>query len=108
MGALTASAQTAATAIEGKKQTLFSSVNHVSKPYRIPAIATMSNGEVIAIADQRPCGNDVGNGDVDIYARISNSNGAKDSWTPSSDDPSSLTDRPGRIADGGTGTSVGS
>ena len=107
MGALTASAQTDATAIEGKKQTLFSSVNHVSKPYRIPAIATMSNGEVIAIADQRPCGNDVGNGDVDIYARISNSNGDKDSWTPSSDDPSSLTDKPGRIADGGTGTSVG-
>lgn len=100
-------AQTAASAVDGKKQTLFNSSTHASKPYRIPAIATMSNGEVIAIADQRPCGADVGNGDVDIYAKISNNNGAKGSWTPSSDDPSSLDEKPGRIADGGTGTSKG-
>ena len=104
---ITANAQTAASAVDGKKQTLFNSSTHASKPYRIPAIATMSNGEVIAIADQRPCGADVGNGDVDIYAKISNNNGAKGSWTPSSDDPSSLDEKPGRIADGGTGTSKG-
>ncbi len=104
---ISASAQTSASAIEGKKQTLFSSANHASTPYRIPAIATMSNGEIIAIADQRPCGADVGNGDVDIYAKISNNNGAKGSWTPENIDPSSQSDTPGRIANGGTGTSKG-
>ena len=104
---VSASAQTSASAIEAKKQTLFSSANHASTPYRIPAIATMSNGEIIAIADQRPCGADVGNGDVDIYAKISNNNGAKGSWTPENIDPSSQSDTPGRIANGGTGTSKG-
>ena len=104
---ISASAQTSASAIEAKKQTLFSSANHASTPYRIPAIATMSNGEIIAIADQRPCGADVGNGDVDIYAKISNNNGAKGSWTPENIDPSSQSDTPGRIANGGTGTSKG-
>jgi sialidase-1 len=103
----TAVAQTAASAIESKKQTLFNSANHSSTPYRIPAIATLSNGDVIAIADQRPCGADVGNGDVDIYAKFSNNNGAKGSWTPENIDPSSQSDTPGRIANGGTGTSKG-
>ena len=104
---ISASAQTAASAVDDKKQTLFSSANHASTPYRIPAIATMSNGEIIAIADQRPCGADVGNGDVDIYAKFSNNNGAKGSWTPENIDPSSQSDTPGRIANGGTGTSKG-
>ena len=93
----TAVAQTAASAIESKKQTLFNSANHSSTPYRIPAIATLSNGDVIAIADQRPCGADVGNGEVDIYAKISSNNGS--TWTPSSTDPSA--DGTGlKIADG--------
>ena len=93
----TAVAQTAASAIESKKQTLFNSANHSSTPYRIPAIATLSNGDVIAIADQRPCGADVGNGEVDIYAKISSNNGR--TWTPSSTDPSA--DGTGlKIADG--------
>ena len=83
-------AQTAASAIDGKKQTLFSSVNHSSTPYRIPAIATLNNGTVLAIADQRPCGADVGNGEVDIYAKVGtiNADGSY-SWNPSSIDPSS-------------------
>ena len=93
----TSVAQTAASAIESKKQTLFNSANHSSTPYRIPAIATLSNGDVIAIADQRPCGADVGNGEVDIYAKISSNNGS--TWTPSSTDPSA--DGTGlKIADG--------
>ena len=89
MGALTASAQTVASAIDGKKQTLFSSVNHASKPYRIPAVATLNNGTVLAVADQRPCGADVGNGEVDIYAKVGTiaSNGTY-TWNPATTDPS--------------------
>ena len=82
----TATAQTSTSAIESNKQTLYSSDNHKSTPYRIPAIATLSNGDLIAISDQRPCGADVGNGEVDIYAKISSDNGA--SWTPATTDPS--------------------
>ena len=100
----TANAQTAASAVDGKKQTLFSSKDTPSTPYRIPAIATMSNGEVIAIADYRPCGADVGNGDVDIYARISGDNGVSWSGTNTTyDDTQDVI----KIADGGTGSSKG-
>lgn len=49
------------------------------KPYRIPAIATASNGDVIAVYDYRPCGNDIGFGEVDIVFRRSTDNGA--TWT---------------------------
>lgn len=49
------------------------------KPYRIPAIATASNGDVIAVYDYRPCANDVGAGEVDIMFRRSTDNGA--TWT---------------------------
>lgn len=89
MSALSVSAQTAASAIESKKQTLYSSVNHASTPYRIPAVATLNNGTVLAIADQRPCGADVGNGEVDIYAKVGTiaANGTY-SWNPSATDPS--------------------
>ena len=44
-------------------------------PYRIPAIATAANGDVFAICDYRPCGNDIGYGEVDIKCRISTDNG---------------------------------
>ena len=85
----TANAQTAASAVDGKKQTLFDSSNHASTPYRIPAIATLNNGTVLAIADQRPCGADVGNGEVDIYAKVGTiaADGSY-SWNPSAIDPS--------------------
>ena len=49
------------------------------KPYRIPAIATAHNGDIFAISDYRPCGNDIGYGEVDIMCRISKDNGA--SWS---------------------------
>ncbi len=44
-------------------------------PYRIPAIATTVDGQVIALSDWRPCGNDIGYGRVDIHGRISHDNG---------------------------------
>ena len=82
-------AQTAASAVDGKKQTIYSSVNHASTPYRIPAVATLNNGTVLAIADQRPCGADVGNGEVDIYAKVGTiaADGSY-KWNPSAIDPS--------------------
>lgn len=89
IGIYTASAQTAASAVDGKKQTLFSSVNHESTPYRIPAVAKLNNGTVLALADQRPCGADVGNGEVDIYAKVGtiDANGNY-TWNPATTDPS--------------------
>ena len=89
MGFSSMNAQTAASAVDGKKQTIYSSVNHASTPYRIPAVATLNNGTVLAIADQRPCGADVGNGEVDIYAKVGTiaANGSY-SWNPSAIDPS--------------------
>ena len=50
-------------------------------PYRIPAIAMASNGNLIAVADYRHSGSDIGvvnNGRIDLHARISKTNGA--SW----------------------------
>ncbi len=50
-------------------------------PYRIPAIATASNGNIIALADYRHSRADIGmvtNGRIDIRARISKDNG--DTW----------------------------
>lgn len=49
-------------------------------PYRIPAIATASNGDVIAISDYRYCRSDIGNGRIDLYQRISHDNG--ETWEP--------------------------
>ena len=48
-------------------------------PYRIPAIAQASNGNLIAVADYRHSGSDIGvinNGRIDLHARISENNGA--------------------------------
>ena len=47
-------------------------------PYRIPAIATASNGHIIAVADYRHSRADIGmatNGRIDLHARISKDNG---------------------------------
>ena len=48
-------------------------------PYRIPAIAMAKNGDLIAVADYRHSGSDIGvinNGRIDLHARISKDNGA--------------------------------
>lgn len=106
IGIYTASAQTAASAVDGKKQTLFSSVNHGSTPYRIPAVAKLNNGTVLAIADQRPCGADVGNGEVDIYAKVGtiDANGNY-TWNPATTDPSANGGM--KIADGTSSNGYG-
>lgn len=47
-------------------------------PYRIPAIAKANNGDLIAVADYRHSGADIGvvnYGRIDLLARISNDNG---------------------------------
>ena len=47
-------------------------------PYRIPAITTASNGDLIAVADYRHSRADIGmatNGRIDLHARISKDNG---------------------------------
>lgn len=44
-------------------------------PYRIPAIAKANNGTLLAFTDYRPCGKDIGYGEVDIMLRKSYDNG---------------------------------
>ena len=78
-------------------QTIFSSSDS-DYPYRIPAIATLKNGKVLAISDYRPCYKDVGNGEVDMYAKIANLN-ADGSF------PSNATAT--RIADGNSNNGYG-
>ena len=55
---------------------LYATPDANGKPYRIPAIATAPNGHIFGIADNRPCGNDIGYGEVDIKCRISTDHGA--------------------------------
>ena len=54
---------------------LFKTPDANGKPYRIPAITTALNGDVIAISDNRPCGSDIGYGEVDIKVRVSKDHG---------------------------------
>ena len=56
--------------------TLFHTGDGTGAPYRIPAIATAKNGDVIALSDHRPCGNDIGYGLVNILMRVSADNSA--------------------------------
>ena len=103
MGGMGVQAQTSADAIAGKKVTLFSSDAHKKTPYRIPAIATLNNGQVLVIADHRPCGADVGNGEVDIYAKVGTIDADGNyTWNPATTDPS--VDGGLKIADGTDGT----
>ncbi len=60
---------------DNKYQYIYYSNDANGKPYRIPAIATAPNGTVFAISDNRPCGSDIGYGEVDIKCRISNDHG---------------------------------
>lgn len=48
-------------------------------PYRIPAIASLSDGSLLALADYRHCRSDVGWGRVDIHGRKSYDDG--ETWT---------------------------
>ena len=64
-----------ATFVANEEKTLFYSPSATGHPYRIPAIATAPNGHIFAICDHRPCGSDIGYGEVDIVCRISIDNG---------------------------------
>lgn len=56
-------------------QYLFNNHSSNAYPYRIPAIAKCSNGDLLALTDWRVCGGDIGQGEVDIHYRISEDNG---------------------------------
>lgn len=56
---------------DNRHQYLYYSPDDKGIPYRIPAIATTANGYVFAINDYRPCGNDIGFGEVDLVMRHS-------------------------------------
>ena len=60
----------------GDSQTsiLFQTVAPDTVPYRIPAFGQLPDGRVVALSDYRPCGMDIGFGQVDIHARVSSRN----------------------------------
>ena len=58
---------------------LFETESSDTIPYRIPAIASLSDGSLLALADYRHCRSDIGWGRVDIHGRISYDGGA--TWT---------------------------
>ena len=65
------------------QQVLFHTGDSSGFPYRIPAIATAKNGDIIALSDRRPCCNDIGYGRVDILMRVSKDNGQ--TWSEAED-----------------------
>lgn len=60
---------------DNEAQYLAYSLSATGKPYRIPAIAKAPNGDLLAFYDYRPCGSDIGYGEVDVMYRISKDNG---------------------------------
>ncbi len=56
---------------ETQTKVLFQTIAPDSVPYRIPAFGQLPNGSIVALSDYRPCGMDIGFGQVDIHARIS-------------------------------------
>lgn len=49
-------------------------------PYRIPAVATAKNGNLIVVADYRTSRADIGSGEIDLHVRLSADNGKN--WNP--------------------------
>ena len=62
------------------RETLFENLPGSEIPYRIPALATYSDGSVIAIGDYRHGKGDIGYGRIDLHYRISKDNGL--TWGP--------------------------
>ena len=60
---------------DNEAQYLAYSPSATGQPYRIPAIAKAPNGDLLAFYDHRPCGSDIGYGEVDVMYRISKDNG---------------------------------
>ena len=73
LGALALAGCNTQTAATG--QVLFHTPDSDTIPYRIPAMAAMHNGDILALTDYRLCGNDIGYGRVDIHGRISRNGG---------------------------------
>ena len=73
LGALALASCNTQTAATG--QVLFHTPDSDTIPYRIPAMAAMHNGDILALTDYRLCGNDIGYGRVDIHGRISRNGG---------------------------------
>lgn len=65
--------------VQLSEHTLFITEADSKIPYRIPAIAKLSDGSLLALTDYRHCGGDIGFGRVDIHGRTSADNGA--SWS---------------------------
>lgn len=65
--------------------------------YRIPAIASLPDGTLVAVADYRYCGYDIGNGRIDLH-KTASADGGK-TWSA----PSLLTDAAGNPVSQGTG-----
>ena len=65
--------------LETEAKYLAYSPSATGKPYRIPSIVKAKNGNLIAFYDHRPCGSDIGYGEVDVMYRISEDNGR--TWT---------------------------
>ena len=63
--------------VASEDQVLFKITPSDTVPYRIPAIAQLHNGRVLALADYRPCNLDIGFGRVDIHGKIASRNGRK-------------------------------
>jgi sialidase-1 len=72
---LTIMMSTLALASNDNKQRLFDTPSDDAIPYRIPAIATCYNGDLIAVSDYRYCKSDIGYGYIDLVYRISRDNG---------------------------------
>lgn len=65
--------------LKTREQVLFRSGVTDTIPYRIPTIAKMHNGDILALTDYRLCCNDIGYGRVDIHGRVSRDGGR--SWS---------------------------
>ncbi|MBQ5474336.1 MAG: exo-alpha-sialidase, partial [Lachnospiraceae bacterium] len=57
------------------REILFATLSSDTIPYRIPAIASTSDGDILALADYRYCKSDIGFGRIDIHARLSSDYG---------------------------------
>ena len=75
----------------------YGSGNGDSIVYRIPAIASTRDGRLVAIADYRFCGYDIGNGRIDLHESISADGGR--TWST----PALLTDAHGNAVSQGNG-----
>lgn len=61
--------------VTNKRVEIFPTTTSKAIPYRIPAITTTYDGNLLAVADYRHCRYDIGNGRIDLHGRISKNGG---------------------------------